>query len=141
MATQFVNVKVTFTPDGGSAVNTQCILEVDGLGSAREVNKLKCLNDTTIVAVGAKEYDTLNFKVPYDETAAAFMEIVQASYDANTIGVMEIEFDNMPDAGTNGTKLSGDVYITAAKLTNDSKVLTNAFSAEWDGTVTRTKAA
>jgi hypothetical protein len=141
MSVQFVNVKVSFTPHSGSEVSTQCLLDIDGLGSSREVNKLKCLNDHTIVAVSSKDQDTLNFKVPYDETANGFMEVVQAAYDSNTIGLLEIEFDNMPDGGSNGTTISGSAYITSAKLTNDSKVLTNSFSADWEGSVTRAKAS
>lgn len=141
MATQFVNVKVTVTPDGGSAASTQCLLELSGLGSEREVNELTCFNNETILGIGPKKYDTVNFKVPYDETAAGFHETVQSAYDSNTLCALEIEFDNMPAAGTNGTKLDGNSRITAAKLDNDSKVLTNNFSAKWEGAPTRTKAA
>jgi len=141
MAVQLVNVTASWTPEGGTEVSTQCLLEVSGFGSEREVNELTCLNDETIVAVGAKKHDTLNLKAPYDETASAFHETVLASYDANTKGTLKLEFDNKPSGGTNGTTFSGTAYITAAKIDNDSKVLTTAFGAKWEGSPTRTKAA
>lgn len=140
-STQFTNVKVTVTPDGGTATSTQCLLDLSGLGSEREVNELTCLNDEVILGVGPKKYDTMTFKVPYDETAAGFHEVVQTAYDANTLCAVEVEFDNMPTAGVNGTKLTGSARMTAAKLDNDSKVLTNTFSLKWEGAPTRTKAA
>lgn len=139
--TQFTNVKVKWTPDGGAEVSTGALLDVTGLGSERSVTELKMLDDSVTLGVESKSYETVNFETPYDETAAGFMEIVQASYDDNKAGTLVIEFDNMPDAGTNGTMLSGTAFITVSKPTNNSKVLTNQFSAKWDGTVTRTKAA
>lgn len=138
--TQFTNVALTWTPDGGAAVTTKALLDVTGLGSERSVTELKLLDDSVVLGVESKSYETVNFETPYDETSAGFMEVVQASYDTNKKGTLLIEFDNMPNAGSHGTQLSGVAYITVSKPTNNSKVLTNQFSAKWDGTVTRIKA-
>lgn len=137
--TQFTNVTVSWTPDGGTLVSTQCILDITGLGSSRAVTELKCLNDAVILGVEAKSYDEVNFEVPYDETSAGFMEEVQISYDDNKVGTLLIEFDN--SLGANGTQLSGSARVTKSAPANNSKVLTNQFSLRWEGTVTRTKAA
>lgn len=136
----FVNVKLTFTPEGGSAVSTSCIFEISGLGSTREVNKKKCLNDKTLIAVGAKEWETLNFKVPYGETADEFHDVVSTAYDNNKRGSLEIEFDNMPDAGTSGTKITGNSFITSYKPDNEDKSIVSTFTADWDGEPVTTKA-
>lgn len=138
--TQFTNVELTWTPDGGSAVNTKALLDVTGLGSERTVTELKLLDDSVILGVESKSYDTVNFETPYDETSSSFMEAVQQSYDENKRGVLLVEFDNTPDGGSHGTQLSGTAYVTVSKPTNNSKVLTNQFSAKWDGTPIRTKA-
>ena len=131
--TSFVNVKLSITPEGGTKVTTQCIFELTGIGSTREVTKKKCLNDKTLVAVGMKEFETLNFSLPYGETADSFHVVATAQYDANKRVAMEIEFDNMPDAGTSGTLIAGNAYITSYKPNNDSNSIVSSFTADWDG--------
>lgn len=131
--TSFVNVKLSITPEAGTKVTTQCIFELSGLGSTRSVDKKKCLNDKTLIAVGMKEYETLSFSLPYGETAAEFHAIAAAQYDLNKKVTLEIEFDNMPTGGTNGTVISGTAYITSYKPTNDSNSIVSNFTADWDG--------
>ena len=131
--TSFVNVKLSITPSGGTKTTTQCIFDLSGLGSTRSVDKKKCLNDKTLIAVGVKEYETLSFSLPYSETAAEFHALAVAAYDANDQVAIEIEFDNMPAAGTNGTTISGNAYVTSYKPENDSNSIVSSFTVDWDG--------
>lgn len=141
MALSFENVTVKFTPDGGSEVTTQVVLEIDGIGgSTRGVTKHKVLNNTTILSVDTEEFDDFSLKIPYDETALEFNEVVMAAYKAKTKGTLSIEFDNMPDGGTNGTIYSGTAYFISYKPVNDAKTVMAQTSAAWEGTVSRTKA-
>lgn len=139
--TSFVNVTLSITPSGGSKVSTQCLFDLSGLGSSRSVDKKKCLNDTTLLAVGSKEYETLNFSLPYSETAGEFHAVAVAAYDANEQVAIEIEFDNKPSGGTNGTTISGNAYVTSYKPENDSNSLVSSFTVDWDGEPTTTGAA
>ena len=131
--TSFVNVTLSITPEGGTKVSTQCIFELTGIGSTRTVDKKKCLNDRTLIAVGTKEYETLSFSLPYGETAATFHSVAAEQYDLNKGVALEIEFDNMPTGGTNGTMIAGDAYITSYKPNNDSNSIVSSFTADWDG--------
>lgn len=131
--TSFVNVKLSITPAGGTKTTTQCMFDLSGLGSSRSVDKKKCLNDKTLIAVGMKEYETLNFSLPYSETADEFHEVAVGEYDANKRVAIEVEFDNMPDGGAAGTKISGDAYVTSYKPNNDSNSIVSSFTVDWDG--------
>lgn len=139
--TGFENVTLSITPDGGTKVSTQCIFDLSGLGSTRSVDKKKCLNNKTLLAVGTKEYETLSFSLPYSETAAEFHAVAVAQYDANAVLTLEIEFDNMPDAGTNGTTIAGSAKITSYKPANDNNSIVSSFTADWDGEPVITGAA
>lgn len=129
----FVNVKLSITPEGGSKVSTQSMFELSGLGSTRSVDKKVALNDETYLSVGAKEYETLSFNLPYSETSADFHSVAVSEYDDNTSIAVEIEFDNMPDGGTSGTIISGTGKVTSYKPENDSKSLVSSFTIDWEG--------
>jgi len=139
--TSFVNVKLSITPAGGTKTTTQCMFDLSGLGSSRSVDKKKCLNDKTLIAVGMKEYETLSFKLPYSETAGEFHEVAVGEYDSNNQVAVEVEFNNMPSGGANGTLISGNAYVTSYKPDNDSNSIVSSFTVDWDGDVTITKAA
>lgn len=136
----FVNVTLSITPADGTAIGTQCILSIDGLGSKRSVSKKKCLNDKTLLSVGAKEYDTLNFTLPFGENSGSFHEAAGIAYDTNKPVLMEIEFDNKKTKGGNGTKVSGTAYITAYSPKNDDDAVVSEFSADWVGSPNTQKA-
>ena len=129
----FENVTLSITPAGGTKVSTQCIFDLSGLGSSRSVDKKKCLNNITLLAVGTKEYETLNFSLPYSETSGEFHAVAVAEYDANNKVTLEIEFDNMPDGGTSGTLISGGAKFVSYKPENDSNSIVSSFSVDWDG--------
>jgi len=138
--TSFVNVKLSITPEGGTKTTTQCMFDLSGLGSSRSVDKKKCLNDKTLIAVGMKEYETLNFSLPYSETSGDFHEVAVGEYDANNMVAIEVEFDNMPNLGTNGTLINGNAYVTSYKPGNDSNSIVSSFTVDWDGEPVITKA-
>ena len=139
--TGFENVKLSITPEGGTKVTTTCLFDLSGLGSSREVVKKKCLNNNTLLAVGNKEFETLNFSLPYSETSGEFHAVAVAEYDANNRVTLEIEFDNMPSGGTNGTTISGFAKVTSYKPENDSNSIVSSFTADWDGVPVTTGAA
>ena len=139
--TGFENVTLSVTPAGGTKVSTQCIFDLTGLGSSRNVDKKKCLNNKTLLAVGTKEFETLNFSLPYSETSGEFHAVAVAEYDANNQVTLEIVFDNMPSGGTSGTKISGTAKFTSYKPANDSNSIVSSFTVDWDGEPTTTGAA
>lgn len=136
--TSFVNVKLSITAEGGTKTTTQCIFDLTGIGSSRTVDKKKCLNDKTLIAVGMKEYETLSFSLPYSETSAEFHEVAVTEYDANKKVTLEIEFDNA--IVTSGTMITGQAYITSYKPNNDSNSIVSSFTADWDGEPVMAKA-
>lgn len=140
--TSYVKAKLSFTPEGETKVSTQGLVDVGGFGaSARKVGKIPLLDESTVLSVGRKELEQLNFKLPYSETSSEFHDVVVTAYDANKEGALEIEFDNKitPDTGT-GTKISGTAKVTSNKPENQDDAMISAFTAEWDGAPTLTKA-
>ncbi|UTJ05390.1 hypothetical protein [Arcobacter roscoffensis] len=136
----FLKVKVKLTRPGGTEVVTSTLFDVNGLGSQRSTSKKVAYDDTVFLNVGFKEYESINFQLPYGETAGSFHAEAEAAYDANELVAFEIEFNNKKtDAGA-GTTISGDVKLTSYKPTNDDKALISNFSAEWEGQPTLTKA-
>lgn len=139
-AISFVNVKLTLTPSSGTAVSTQCIFSLEGLGSKRDPKKKKCLNNKVMVTMSSKEYDALNFSLPYSETANAFHEVATAQYDTNKSFSLEIEFDNKKTTAGKGTTIKGTALFSSYAPKNDDEMLVSDFSCEWSGEPTLTKA-
>lgn len=139
--TSFVKVKLSITPEGGTKVTTDAVFSLSGLGSTRKTSKKTLLNDKTLLAVGAKEYDSLNFSLPYSETSDEFHDVAVAQYDANKQVSLEIEFNNpvTPSTGT-GTKITGNSMITSYKPDNDDDSIVSTFTTDWDGEPVTTKA-
>lgn len=138
----FVNVKLGIKAKGDSKfTTTQCILSIDGLGSKRDVSKKKCLNDKTLLSVKAKEYDTLQFTLPFSEESLSFHEKATLQYDANKPASFEIEFDNKLTDSGKGTTISGTGYITGYTPKNDDDAVVSEFTLDWAGAPMSTKAS
>jgi len=129
----FRKVKLTMTPEGGTAVSTTGMFDLSGLGSSRSSDKKVALDDETYLSVGSKEYETLSFKLPYSETAGAFHAVATAEYDDNNSVAFSIEFNNPKTVGGDGTTITGTGYITSYKPENDNKSLVSSFTFDWEG--------
>ena len=121
-----------------------CLLGDFEVKQTRDVKEKRCtLSGSVRKSLGASKVDNITFLIPKGEAVNAAAEAaIRTAYANKELLSFEVEDNDMPSGGTNGSKIAFNCYVFEDVVSyKEDDDLEFSFSITIDGDITKTAAA